>query len=128
FARADGGTLFLDELGRVSPAVQSRLLRALEARTVKPVGSDSERSVDVRVVAETPADLSVSVANGSFRADLFYRLSVVTVELPPLRARREDLPLLAGELLRRRGFEAGEIAGENLDRLKSHRWPGNVRE
>jgi len=128
FARADGGTLFLDELGRVSSAVQSRLLRALEARTVKPVGSDSERSVDVRVVAATPADLSVSVANGSFRADLFYRLSVVTVELPPLRARREDLPLLAGELLRRRGFEAGDIAGENLDRLKSHRWPGNVRE
>jgi transcriptional regulator with PAS, ATPase and Fis domain len=128
FARADGGTLFLDELGRVSGAVQSRLLRALEARTVKPVGSDSERRVDVRVVAATPAELSVAVANGSFRADLFYRLSVVTVELLPLRSRREDLPLLAGELLRRRGFDGGDIAGENLDRLKSHRWPGNVRE
>ena len=95
---------------------------------MRPVGADAERSVDVRVVAATLTDLSIAVANGSFRADLFYRLSVVTVELPPLRARREDLPLLAAELLRRRGFEAGALSGENLDRLKSHRWPGNVRE
>ncbi|MGV3620455.1 MAG: sigma 54-interacting transcriptional regulator [Archangium sp.] len=128
FVRADGGTLFLDELGRVSPAVQSRLLRVLEARTVKPVGADSERPVDVRVVAATPVGLSGAVADGSFRADLFYRLSVVTLELPPLRSRREDLPLLVEEILKRRGFEAHGVGGENLDRLKGHRWPGNVRE
>ena len=128
FVRADGGTLFLDELGRVSAAVQSRLLRVLEARTVKPVGADAERPVDVRVVAATPVGLQGAVADGSFRADLFYRLSVVTLELPPLRARREDLPLLVEEILKRRGFDAQGVAGENLDRLKGHRWPGNVRE
>lgn len=128
FVRADGGTLFLDELGRVSAAVQSRLLRVLEARTVKPVGADAERPVDVRVVAATPVGLQGAVADGSFRADLFYRLSVVTLELPPLRARREDLPLLVAEILKRRGFDAQGVAGENLDRLKGHRWPGNVRE
>ena len=128
FARADGGTLFLDELGRVSPGVQSRLLRVLEARTVKPVGADHERPVDVRVIAATPTSLESAVAQGTFRADLFYRLSVITVELPPLRARREDLPMLVDELLRRRGFDVGAVRGENLDRLKGQRWPGNVRE
>ncbi len=128
FVRAHGGTLFLDELGRVSPAVQSRLLRVLEARTVKPVGADAEKSVDVRVVAATPVGLSGAVAQGTFRADLFYRLSVVTLELPPLRSRREDLAPLVEELLRRRGLDVDTVAGENLDRLKGHRWPGNVRE
>ncbi len=128
FARAHGGTLFLDELGRVSPAVQARLLRALEARTVKPVGADEERTVDVRVLAATPTDLSGAVAQGTFRADLLYRLSVVTLELPPLRQRKEDLPLLVQELLRRRGLDVSDLEGENLDRLRGHRWPGNVRE
>ncbi len=128
FPRADGGTLFLDELGAVSPAVQARLLRALEAKTVRPVGADVERAVDVRVVAATPVDLGARVAEGHFRSDLFYRLSVVALELPPLRSRREDLPLLVEELLRRRGFACGELRGPNLDRLQAHAWPGNVRE
>jgi DNA-binding NtrC family response regulator len=129
FQRADGGTLFLDELGAISPAVQARLLRALEAKTVKPVGADAERPVDVRVVAATPVDLATRVASGTFRADLLYRLSVVAVEVPPLRSRREDITAIAAELLKRRGFvDAGPIRGPNLERLLVHRWPGNVRE
>jgi DNA-binding NtrC family response regulator len=128
FQRADGGTLFLDELGAVSPTVQSRLLRALEARTVKPVGADQERTVDVRVVAATPVDLATKVATGAFRSDLFYRLSVLALELPPLRARREDLAPVVRELLRRRGFEDALPSGPNLERLTVHAWPGNVRE
>jgi len=128
FQRAHGGTLFLDELGAVSPAVQSRLLRALEARTIKPVGADQERPVDVRVVAATPLDLTTRVATGAFRSDLYYRLSVLSLELPPLRARREDLAPLVRELLRRRGFDDTPPSGPNLERLLVHAWPGNVRE
>jgi transcriptional regulator with PAS, ATPase and Fis domain len=126
--RADGGTLFLDELGRVSPAVQAKLLRVLEERRVKPVGADVERPVDVRVVAATPSDLQSAIAQGSFRPDLYYRLSVLTFELPPLRNRREDIALIVTDLLRRRGFDPNGIEGPGLDRLRSHRWPGNVRE
>ena len=128
FQRADGGTLFLDELGAVSPGVQSRLLRVLETKVVKPVGSDVERRVDVRVIGATAVDLATLVASGQFRADLFYRLSVLSLELPPLRARREDLVVIAREILLRRGFEAGPIRGPNLDALMVHAWPGNVRE
>lgn len=128
FQRADKGTLFLDELGAVEPAVQSRLLRVLESRTVRPVGGDQERPIDVRIVASTPVDLSARVAEGAFRADLLYRLAVVTLELPPLRARREDLAPIVATLLQRRGFDAGEIRGPNLERLVAHDWPGNVRE
>lgn len=128
FVRADGGTLFLDELGRVSAGVQGKLLRVLEERRVKPVGADADRPVDVRVVAASPVDLSTAVASGQVRADLYYRLSVLAIELPPLRSRREDIPLIVAELLRRRGFDPGPIDGPGLERLKSHRWPGNVRE
>ena len=128
FQRADGGTLFLDELGTVSASVQARLLRVLETRQVKPVGADQEKPVDVRVVAATPVDLSTKVASGSFRSDLFYRLSVLSLELPPLRTRREDLAPIVAELLARRGFDAGKVAGPNLERLLVHAWPGNVRE
>ena len=128
FQKADGGTLFLDELGAVSPAVQARLLRALEAKTVKPVGSDVERTIEVRVIAATPVDLATRVAAGQFRADLFYRLSVLALELPPLRSRREDLAVIVRALLERRGFEPGDVRGPNLDRLMVHAWPGNVRE
>jgi len=128
FARADGGTLFLDELGTISPAVQARLLRALEERTVRPLGGDHERAVDVRVVAASRDDLSAEVAAGRFRADLLYRLSVVRVRLPPLRSRREDLPLLVSELLRRRGLGDARPSGPGFDRLHAHAWPGNVRE
>ncbi len=128
FVRADGGTLFLDELSGVSPAVQARLLRVLEERKVKPVGADDETAVDVRVVAASRQSLQPQVAQGTFRPDLFYRLSVLALELPPLRNRREDIALLVAELLRRRGFEAGPVDGPGFDTLRAHAWPGNVRE
>ncbi len=126
--RADGGTLFLDELGRVPPSVQARLLRVLEERVVRPLGGDTERAVDVRVIAASRDDLDAEVAAGKFRADLLYRLAVVRVTLPPLRTRREDIPLIARELLRRRGLADERPAGAGLDRLIAHGWPGNVRE
>ncbi|MFO0750401.1 MAG: sigma 54-interacting transcriptional regulator [Myxococcota bacterium] len=128
FVQAHGGTLFLDEIGNLPLAAQARLLRALEARVVRAVGGDGERAVDVRVVAATASDLEAAVKAGRFRADLFYRLAVVQVRIPPLRERMEDVPLIAAELLRRRGFAAGELAGPGLDLLRSHAWPGNVRE
>jgi transcriptional regulator with PAS, ATPase and Fis domain len=128
FVRAHQGTIFLDELGAVSPAVQARLLRVVEERRVRPVGSDAEKELDVRLVAASRLSLEARVAEGAFRPDLFYRLSVVRVTLPPLRARREDIAPIVTELLRRRGLEAGEIDGPNLDLLMAHGWPGNVRE
>jgi DNA-binding NtrC family response regulator len=126
--RADGGTLFLDELGRISPTVQARLLRVLEERVIRPLGGDSERAVDVRVIAASRDDIDTEVAAGRFRSDLLYRLAVVRVGLPPLRTRREDLVILVRELLRRRGFADEAPGGANLDRLFAHSWPGNVRE
>jgi DNA-binding NtrC family response regulator len=126
--RADGGTLFLDELGRISPTVQARLLRVIEERVVRPLGGDTERAVDVRVIAASRDDVDAEVAAGRFRPDLLYRLAVVRVGLPPLRTRREDLAILVRELLRRRGFADDVPAGANLDRLIAHGWPGNVRE
>ena len=126
--RADGGTLFLDELGRISPTVQARLLRVLEERIVRPLGGDHERAVDVRLVAASRDDLDAEVAAGRFRPDLLYRLAVVRVALPPLRTRREDISLLARELLRRRGLPDEAPAGPGLDRLLAHGWPGNIRE
>lgn len=128
FARAHGGTLFLDELGGVSAAVQARLLRAVETRRVRPVGADDDRPADVRLIAASRHDLLSQVADGTFRPDLYYRLSVVRVSLSPLRSRREDLPLLVAEMLRRRGLEPGPIEGHGLDALMGHDWPGNVRE
>ena len=126
--RADGGTLFLDELGRISPTVQARLLRVLEERVVRPLGGDAERAIDVRVIAASRDDLDAEVAAGRFRADLLYRLAVVRIALPPLRARREDLPGLVRELLRRRGLPDEPPGGPGLDRLVAHGWPGNIRE
>jgi len=140
-ARADGGTLFLDELGRMSPTVQARLLRVLEERVVRPLGGDVHREVDVRVVAASRDDLDAEVAAGRFRPDLLYRLAVVRVALPALRTRREDIPLLVRELVRRRGLAdedpsgsgpgmdgPGFTPGPGMDRLLAHSWPGNVRE
>jgi DNA-binding NtrC family response regulator len=127
FARADGGTIFLDEIGRIPAPVQARLLRVLEERVIKPLGADAERAIDVRVIAASRDDLDAEVAAGRFRADLLYRLGVVRIALPPLRSRREDLPVLIAELLRRRGV-ATTPAGSGLDRLLAHGWPGNVRE
>ena len=125
---AHGGTLFLDELGRISPTLQARLLRVLEERVVRPLGGDAERAVDVRVIAASRDDLDAEVAAGRFRPDLLYRLAVVRVALPPLRTRREDIPLLVRDLLRRRGLADEAPSGAGLDRLVAHGWPGNVRE
>jgi DNA-binding NtrC family response regulator len=128
FVRAHGGTIFLDELGSVPESVQARLLRVLEERKVKPVGADAERGVDVRVIAASRHDLETRIAEGVFRSDLYYRLSVVRVILPPLRARREDISMVVGEIMRRRGLEPGDVRGPNLDVLYARDWPGNVRE
>jgi DNA-binding NtrC family response regulator len=128
FVEASGGTLFLDELGELPLAAQAKLLRALEAQTVQPVGADRPVSVDTRVVAATHRDLSRMVAAKEFRFDLFYRLAVVHVALPPLRERLEDLPHLIATFYRHRRADPGPIDGDNLDRMRRHAWPGNVRE
>jgi DNA-binding NtrC family response regulator len=128
FVEASGGTLFLDELGELPLPAQAKLLRVLEAQTVQPVGADRPITVDTRVVAATHRDLSRMVAAKEFRFDLFYRLAVVHVALPPLRERLEDLPHLIATFYRRRGLEPGPIDGENLDKMRRHAWPGNVRE
>jgi DNA-binding NtrC family response regulator len=128
FVEASGGTLFLDELGELPIAAQAKLLRVLEAQTVQPVGADRPVQVDTRVVAATHRDLSRMVAAKQFRFDLFYRLAVVHVALPPLRERLEDLPHLIATFYRRRGVEPGPIEGDNLERMRRHAWPGNVRE
>ena len=128
FVEASGGTLFLDELGELPLAVQARLLRVLEAQTVQPVGADRPIKVDTRVVAATHRDLQRMVAAKEFRFDLFYRLAVVHVALPPLRDRLEDLPHLVATFYARKKLEPGPIDGDNLDKLRRYAWPGNVRE
>jgi DNA-binding NtrC family response regulator len=128
FVEASGGTLFLDELGELPLPAQAKLLRALEAQTVQPVGADRPVKVDTRVVAATHRDLSRMVAAKQFRFDLFYRLAVVHVALPPLRDRLEDLPHLIQTFYRRRGGYPGPIDGDNLERMRRYAWPGNVRE
>jgi DNA-binding NtrC family response regulator len=129
FERAHGGTLFLDELGELPLELQPKLLRVLEAREVRRLGAADARKVDVRIVAGTNRDLSEMVDAGTFRADLYYRLKVVYVVLPQLRARLDDLPLLVEHLLAGAGAtNVGPIEGPNLTRLLDHTWPGNVRE
>jgi DNA-binding NtrC family response regulator len=128
FVEASGGTLFLDELGELPIAAQAKLLRVLEAQTVQPVGADRPVQVDTRVVAATHRDLSRMVAAKEFRFDLFYRLAVVHVALPPLRERLEDLPHLIATFYTTRATDPGPIDGDNLDRMRRHAWPGNVRE
>ena len=128
FVEASGGTLVLDELGELPLSAQAKLLRVLEQQTVQPVGTDRPLRVDTRVIAATHRDLSRMVAAKEFRFDLFYRLAVVHVALPPLRERLEDLPHLIATFYQRRGLEPGPIDGDNLDRLRRHPWPGNVRE
>lgn len=130
--QADGGTLFLDEIGDISPTMQLRLLRFLQERTFYPVGHDIPLKVDVRVIAATNADLKQKVIEGTFREDLYYRLRVIDIVLPPLREREEDLPLLAKHFLDRFNTRLGkEIAGisdQALAALADYSWPGNVRE
>ncbi len=132
FELADGGTLFLDEIGDVSPKLQVDLLRVLQERRFFRVGGTSEIQVDVRVIAATHRDLQAEVREGRFRDDLYYRLNVINVRIPPLRERREDVPLLAQEFLDRLSHELGrEVSGisdEALRLLMDHDWPGNVRE
>ena len=132
FETAHGGTLFLDEIGELPLEAQTKLLRAVEDRTVRRVGGESVVPVDVRIVAATNRDLAAEVAAGRFREDLYYRLKVVEVVVPPLRARREDIPALAEDLLReisvRRRRAAPRLMPDALALLLDHDWPGNVRE
>jgi DNA-binding NtrC family response regulator len=132
FKQADGGTLFLDEIGEISPGVQVKLLRFLQERSFERVGGNETLKVDVRVIAATNRDLSAEITKGKFREDLFYRLNVVTVELPPLRDRRGDISALASFFLRRYASENGKMiecfSDEALDAMLAYRWPGNVRE
>jgi two-component system NtrC family response regulator len=125
---ASGGTLFLDEVGELSLAAQTRLLRVVQERIVIPVGSEKERKVDVRVIAATNRDLTTAIATGRFRQDLFYRLNVFPLEIPPLRERLDDLPPLVAHLLGRLTDDPPDVAPEAFEKLKSHSWPGNVRE
>jgi transcriptional regulator with GAF, ATPase, and Fis domain len=127
FRRADGGTLFIDELNSLPNAVQGKLLRALETRRVQPLGADRETAVNLRVLAATNVSLAAEVQAKRFRQDLYYRLSVVTLQIPPLRERREDIALLTRDFLRGAGLDL-EVNGPNLDRLVGYAWPGNVRE
>src|SRR5436305_2411346 len=132
FEQADGGTLFLDEIGDMSANVQAKLLRALEERRIERLGGSESIPVDVRIVSATHRPLEQEIEKGSFRADLFYRLQVVTVEIAPLRDRREDIPVLAETFARqaaeRYGLPPRIIAPSALRRLVEYNWPGNVRE
>src|SRR5437763_5721175 len=127
---AHGGTLFLDEIGDMPPELQTKLLRALQERTIERLGGQDSIRIDVRVLAATNRDLETMMREGRFREDLFYRLNVVTVNLPPLRERRRDIPLLVEHFLAKyaAGLGGGGVAREALDRLVGHDWPGNVRE
>jgi two-component system response regulator HydG len=129
FVEADGGTLFLDEIGAMAMAVQARLLRVLQEGEVRPVGGSGVRTVDVRVIAATHVELTAAVEQARFRQDLFFRLNVVVLNVPPLRERLEDLPVLAAHFLRRHGRTAAmTLSPEALDAMMRHTWPGNVRE
>jgi DNA-binding NtrC family response regulator len=129
FEQANGGTIFLDEIGELPLEMQPKLLRVLETREVRPLGATKSRSVDVRIVAATNRNLSEAARKQEFRRDLFYRLAVVRVTVPPLRERREDiLPIARAFLRRARGFENAEVPLDLATMLDAHPWPGNVRE
>lgn len=132
FERAHRGTIFLDEIGEMNPGTQAKLLRVLEQGTLARVGGAQPITVDVRVIAATNRDLDTGLKDGTFRADLYFRLNVVAIHLPPLRDRREDLPLLIRHFLRRKSLELGlperTFGREALDILLRYHWPGNVRE
>jgi two-component system, NtrC family, response regulator PilR len=132
FEVASDGTIFLDEISETSPAMQVKLLRVLQEGRIRPVGGTDEMAVDVRVIAATNKDLDKLVAEGVFREDLYYRLSVIPIEVPPLRNRRDDIPVLAAHFLKKYAPAAGktilQIAPESLKSLLTYDWPGNVRQ
>ncbi len=132
FSAADGGTMFLDEIAETTPAIQVKLLRVLEDKKVTPIGATSGRTVDVRLIAATNADLEAAVEAGRFRADLYYRLNVIQIVVPPLRERVEDIELLASHFIERSCERAGcppkPLTSAALALLQKYRWPGNVRE
>ncbi len=132
FQSANGGTLFLDEIGEMPLSMQVKLLRAVQEREVREVGSEISTKIDVRIIAATNKDLGEAVKNGSFRNDLYYRISVVPLFIPPLRDRRDDIPLLAQQFLTSSGKRANKglrgFTPAALNRLVTHPWPGNVRE
>jgi DNA-binding NtrC family response regulator len=132
FVLADGGTIFLDEIGTMSPALQAKLLRVLQEREVEPLGAEQTQSVDLRVIAATNRDLRRMVTEGTFQEDLFYRLSVIPIAIPPLRERREDIPALVDHFVRkhtqRTGKTIDQVSPEAHAALQAYDWPGNVRE
>jgi two-component system response regulator PilR (NtrC family) len=132
FEVASGGTIFLDEIGEMSLSMQVKLLRVLQERTIRPVGGTQETPVDVRVIAATNRDLREMIANGTFREDLYYRVSVIPIQVPPLRDRREDVELLASHFLKKYANAAQKsivrIRQESLETLRDFDWPGNVRQ
>lgn len=132
FEVADGGTIFLDEIGEMTLTMQVKLLRVLQERSVRPVGGTDEIAIDVRVIAATNRDLERQVAENTFREDLYYRLSVIPVTVPPLRDRREDVALLVNHFLRKYAPGAGKsiarVSADSLSALASYEWPGNVRQ
>jgi two-component system response regulator PilR (NtrC family) len=132
FAMAHGGTIFLDEISTIAPSVQAKLLRVLQEREFEPLGSERTVAVDVRVIAATNRDLRQLVSDGRFQQDLYYRLNVIPIQMPPLRARRADIPLLVDHFIRRHALRLGKridgIAPDALALLTGAPWPGNVRE
>ncbi len=132
FEEADGGTVFLDEIADLSPSLQTKLLRVIDDHEIRPLGSNQSRKVDIRFIAATNKDITKSVQDGTLREDLYYRLNVVTFMLPPLRDRKEDIPLLTGQFLKKYAQELGktvqELDPETFKVLKEYDWPGNVRE
>lgn len=131
FEVADGGTFFLDEVGDMSPALQVKLLRVLQEGTFIPVGGTANKQVDVRVIAATHKDLAVMVKKGEFREDLYYRINVIRVQVPPLRDRKDDLPILIDHFMRkhkREGQRARGLSNDALGVLQAYHWPGNIRE
>jgi two-component system response regulator HydG len=132
FTAAAAGTFFLDEIGETTPATQVKLLRVLQHREVIPVGATEPVPIDTRLLAATNRDLEEEIKRGNFRSDLFYRLNVISIYLPPLRARRDDVPLLVESFLERaaaiRGIAPKRVGDTAMEALQEYQWPGNVRE